>query len=166
MTKTVITAFSAALLITSVAGSGHSLSPRAKPEKSKQVRQRLSELFAICQANNLKQAGAYCVYRGPDKARLWHDVYHVAAKEEREEINSICYRIRNYLEGSKSYEFDHFWCKEQLEGEWCAWEVLFRRTGSAETVAFAFLRVGTRYALGDIDRIAPTETDKRPEIPN
>ena len=164
-----IAACSAALLITSVAGSGHSLSPRAKPEKSKLVRQRLSELFALCQANNLKQAGAYCVYRGPDKARRWHDVYHVAAKEEeeeREEINSICYRIRNYLDGSKSYEFDRFWCKEQLEGEWCAWEVRFRRTGSAETVAFAFLKVGTRYALGDIDRIATAETHKRLEIPN
>ena len=155
MTKIVIATFSAALLITSVTGSGQSRSSGAKPEKSKQVKQRLSKLLALCQANDLRQAGAYCVYRGPDEARRWHDVYHYAAKDEREEINSICYRIRSYLNKSKSYKFGRFWCKEQLEGEWCAWEVLFTRTRSPETVAFAFLKVGRRYALGDIDRIAP-----------
>ena len=161
----VITAFSAGLLIASVAGPGHSLSSRAQPEKSQQLRHRLSQLFALCQANNLKRTAAYCVYRGPDEARRWHDVYHFAAKDEREEIESICYRIRNYLHESKSYQFGRFWCKEQLEGEWCAWEVRwFRRTGAAENVAFAFLKVGRRYALGDIDRIAPAQTDKRPGI--
>ena len=162
MIRTAIAAFSAVLLIISIAGPGHPFSTRAKREKSTQVRKRLSELFALCQANDLKRAGAYCVYRGTDRARRWHDVYHVAVKEEREEINSICYRIRDYLDRSKSYEFDHFWCKEQVEGEWCAWEVQFRRTGSAETVAFAFLKVGRRYALGDIDRIAIPKNEVQP----
>ena len=83
MTRIVMAPFIAVLLITSVTGSAHSLSSKAKPEKSRHIGQRLSKLFALCQANDLKKAGPYCVYRGPDKARRWRDVYHFANKEER-----------------------------------------------------------------------------------
>jgi hypothetical protein len=118
--------------------------------QSEQVGDRLHKLFVLCFTDNYKDASKYIVYRGADTTRKWKDVYDFDREDEKKEIISVCKEIKSYLEEGGDYELTDFSQEEESEGKWYVWLVEFKK-GSHRKVHFAFLKIGKKYALGDID---------------
>jgi hypothetical protein len=118
--------------------------------QSDKVGDRLHKLFILCFTDNYKDASKYIVYRGRDTSRAWKDVYDYENEDERKSVIDVCNRIKNYLEEGGDYELTDFTEEEESEGVWYTWLVEFIK-GNHKKVYFSFLKVGKRYALGDID---------------
>ncbi len=118
--------------------------------QSDQVGDRLQKLFVLCFTDNYKEASKYIVYRGEDTSRQWKDVYNFENESEKRDVIEVCSRIKNYLIEGGDYELTDFTEKEETEGKWYTWLVEFQK-GSRKKVYFAFLKIGKKYALGDID---------------
>ncbi len=114
------------------------------------VGDRLHKLFILCFTDNFKVASKYIVYRGSDTSRIWKDVYNYENEEERKSVVDICIRIKNYLLEGGDYELTEFSEDEESEGIWYTWLVEFVK-GKHRKVRFSFLKIGKKYALGDID---------------
>lgn len=118
--------------------------------QSEPVGDRLQKLFVLCFTDNYKDAAKYIVYRGDDTSRQWKDVYNYNNENERKEVMQVCARIKNYLVEGGDYELSEFTEKDESEGTWYTWLVEFKK-GSNKKVYFSFLKIGKKYALGDID---------------
>lgn len=114
------------------------------------VGDKLNKLFVLCFTENYKSAAKYIVYRGDDTSRIWKDVYNYNDELERKAVIEICKRIKHYLETGGDYELSEFSEEEESEGTWYTWLVEFQK-GDKRNVSFSFLKIGKRYALGDID---------------
>jgi hypothetical protein len=125
--------------------------PAAMGNSDERLKTRLTELFDLCQRDDLEAAAAYFVYRGPDKSREWKDVLNSHDAAEREAVESLCRRIKGYLDGSDSYQFGKVKVEREREGEWHALELSFERGDKTEIVIFAFLSINGQFAIGDID---------------
>src|SRR5262249_48442296 len=130
---------------------GASAARQQAPTTGEAVKKDLLKLFKLCSSGLYSKAAGHLVYRGPDKAREWVDIYHYQNPAERNEVESIVRSIKALLERSDSYKFSKFVKKAETEGEWYVWEVSFRRGEKEGKVSFAFLKIRGRYALGDID---------------
>jgi hypothetical protein len=125
--------------------------PAQMGDSDERLKTRLTELFELCQRDDLEAAAAYFVYRGPDKTREWKDVLNSHDAAEREAVESLCRRIKGYLDASDSYQFGAVKVEREREGEWHALEVSFERGDKTEKAIFAFLSVNGHFAIGDID---------------
>jgi len=118
--------------------------------QSEKVGDRLHKLFILCFTDNYKDASKYIVYRGSDTSRAWKDVYDYEKEDEMKSVIEVCKRIKEYLEEGGDYELTDFTEKDESEGIWYTWLVEFKN-GNHKKVYFSFLKIGKRYALGDID---------------
>jgi hypothetical protein len=118
--------------------------------QSDAVGERLQKLFVLSFTDNYKAAAKYIVYRGDDTSRAWKDVYDYYNEEEKKAVIDICKRIKNYLVTGGDYELTDFTEEEESEGTWYTWLVEFQK-GDKRKVSFSFLKIGKKYALGDID---------------
>jgi len=115
------------------------------------ARKSLLELFDFCGSGDYEKAAEYIVYRGPDETRKWKSVCDYGNAEEKKQVEGVCGRIKGYLTISDRFELGQFTTEEESEGKWLVWEVIFFAGEKKEKVYFAFLQVGERYAVGDID---------------
>jgi hypothetical protein len=99
------------------------------------------------------KAAAYIVYRGSDKLRAWKDFVQYNNKEERDETDGICKKVNRTvnLEGS-AYKIAKYFTEKESEGTWHVLIVSYTADGVEKKVAFAFLKIGKRFGLGDIDQ--------------
>jgi len=118
--------------------------------QSEAVGERLNKLFVLCFTDNYKSAAKYIVYRGDDTSRAWKDVYNYYNEDEKQAVIEICKKIKNFLETGGDYELSEFREDKESEGTWYTWLVEFQK-GDKRKVNFSFLKIGKRYALGDID---------------
>ena len=118
--------------------------------QSEAVGERLNKLFVLCFTDNYKSAAKYIVYRGDDTSRAWKDVCNYYNDDEKQAVIEICKRIKNFLETGGDYELSEFSEGKESEGTWYTWLVEFQK-GDKRKVYFSFLKIGKRYALGDID---------------
>lgn len=121
------------------------------PSTSEAVRQRIEELFVLCDAGHLEEAAGYVVYRGQDSTKKWKTVCDASSEECKTAVLGVCNRIGAYLDASESYSFEGYETGEESEGVWHVWEVVFVKGDDRQTAHFAFLMVEGVYALGDID---------------
>jgi hypothetical protein len=115
------------------------------------LKARLTELFNLCKRNDLDAAASYIVYRGPDKSREWKDILHTDNPAEKGAVESICRRIKGYLDRSEGYEFGAVKVEKESEGEWHGLEVSFRQGDKMKKALFGFLPINGQFAIGDID---------------
>jgi len=116
------------------------------------VKTAVDHLFAACVAGDCRGAAEHVVYRGDDAARKWKDTYDCGAEEEKREVLELCAELNEAMAGGGRYVFGAYQEEEESEGVWRVIEVtLIPASGKSETAAFAFLLIGGRYALGDVD---------------
>ena len=109
-------------------------------------------MFELVEAGKSNELAEYIVYRGDDKNRKWKDHCRYNVEEEKHQVQNLHQRIvSRYL--PYKYEFLKFFSQKESEGEWLIWEMKFETEDNErpKKVYFAFLKVGDRYLLGDID---------------
>lgn len=126
-----------------LAGCGDSGTPQERTEAA------LDRLIEACANSQGDYSGAegLVLYTGSDRDRRYQD-FASADGEERQMLNSACYRISRLRAGSDEYTITSFETESEPEGDWLVLNVQF---GSDTTAMFGFLDVDGRIGLGDID---------------
>jgi hypothetical protein len=151
--------FSLALIIPAL-----SLTAIAQNKKadSLQVAKTLHDLFGICRSvdfadpkvsslGTFYKAAPYIIYRGSNKERAWKDFTDYSTADEKLRVNEVCERINRTANQDSAYKIIKYFTEKESEGTWHVLMVTYKRKGVDKTTAFAFLKVGNRFGLGDID---------------
>ena len=130
---------------------------------SAQVAKTLHELLLICrsvdfadpkvkQLGNFYKAAPYIVYRGDDKKRAWKVMSDYTNTYDKKGVDDVCERInRTANQDSLGYKIIKYFTEKESEGTWHVLRVSYKKKGVEKTAAFAFLKIGNRFGLGDID---------------
>lgn len=97
------------------------------------------------------KASSYVVYGGADKTRAWKDFVNYANKDEQYETNNICKRVNRTVNQDSGYKVVRYFTKKESEGLWHVLLIHYKVEGVEKDAAFAFLKIGNRFGLGDID---------------
>jgi hypothetical protein len=122
----------------------------------------LKELFSICRSVDFKdprsfdlglfyKAAPYIIYRGEDKARAWKDLANYKNENEKKLVDGICERINGTINRDPNFKIVQYILQKESEGTWHVLLVTYDKKGITKRAAFAFLKIGDKFALGDID---------------
>jgi len=71
---------------------------------------------------------------------------------DKKGVDDICERInRTANQDSSGYKIINYRTEKESEGTWHVLMVSYKRKGVERTAAYAFLKIGNRFGLGDID---------------
>ncbi len=138
------------------------ISIMAKAQDSAKVAARLTELLAICknvdfsdpktsQLGLFYKAAPYIVYQGDDKTRKWKALADYTKADEKEQVDNICLDINQSVNQDPEYRITGFETNKESEGTWYVIHISYKKKDRIRNIAFAFLKIGDAYALGDID---------------
>ncbi len=122
----------------------------------------LKELFTVCRAVDFKdpqsielgvfyKAARFIVYRGEDKARAWKEVANYRKEEDKKGVDEICLRINGTVNRDTGYHIIKYLTEKESEGTWHVLIVTYNKQGVTKQATFAFLKIGDKFLLGDID---------------
>jgi len=98
------------------------------------------------------KAASYVVYRGIDKKRAWKEFVNYAAADEKELTDGICKRINRSVNLDKHYIIERYFTEKEYEGTWHVLIIKYKTADGKESkAAMAFLKVGDKFGLGDVD---------------
>lgn len=136
---------------------------QANKTDSAQVAKTLHELLRICRTvdfadpNVIKlgtfyKAAPYIVYRGDDKSRSWKVMSDYTKEYDKKGVDDICERLnRTANQDSSGYKIINYRSEKESEGTWHVLMVSYKKKGVEKRAAYAFLKIGNRFGLGDID---------------
>lgn len=127
------------------------------------VAKTLHDLLRICRTvdfadpnvtklGTFYKAASYIVYRGEDKKRAWKTMSDYKNDYEKKGVDDICERInRTANRDSAGYKITKYITAKESEGIWHVLKVVYRVKGVEKEAAYAFLKIGNQFGLGDID---------------
>jgi len=138
------------------------LNAQTNATDSLQVAKTLKALLAICRSVDFAdpktaelgafyKAAPYIVYRGDDKKRSWKDFANYNNPAEKKGVDEICLRINETVNRDSSYKIVRYTTEKESEGTWHILMISYKKKGAEKKAAFAFLKIGGRFGLGDID---------------
>lgn len=133
-----------------------------KKADSIKVAKTLHELLGICKSVDFSdpktstlgtfyKAAPYIIYRGDDQKRNWKDFTNYSNTDEKQRVNEVCERINRTANQDSSFKITKYITETESEGTWHVLMVTYQRKGAEKTTAYAFLKIGDRFGLGDID---------------
>jgi hypothetical protein len=102
-------------------------------------------------ADGFFRAAPYIIYRGADKNRAWKTFTNYSKAEDKQAVDEICMRINGSINRSSKYKIVKYSTEKESEGTWHVLMVRYQQNGEEKEAAFAFLKIGKRFGLGDID---------------
>lgn len=140
----------------------HPVEAQNENSDSTQVVQTLITLLEICKnvdfndpetikSGYFYKAAPYIVYRGEDKSRAWKTIANYAQPEEKAGVDNICEKINRTINQDKHYIIKNYFTETESEGTWHVLMINYLKKDVEKEIAFAFLKIGERFALGDID---------------
>lgn len=129
---------------------------------SAEVANSLKVLVAICKNAdwvagntaspvNFSKAAPFIIYRGADKNRAWKVFADYDNAEDKKSVDEICNRINRSINLDSNYSIIKYFTEKESEGVWYVLVVKYTKNETAKKAAYAFLKLGKRFALGDID---------------
>jgi hypothetical protein len=130
---------------------------------SAQVARTLHDLLRICRSvdfadpdvtrlGTFYKAAPYIVYRGDDKSRAWKVMADYTKEYDKKGVDDICERInRTANRDSAGYKITKYITKKESEGTWHVLMVTYKVNGIFKNAIYAFLKIGNKFGLGDID---------------
>jgi len=97
------------------------------------------------------KAAPYIIYRGEDKKRNWKDFADYSRDKEKKQVDEVCERINRTANQDSAYNITKYIAQTESEGTWHVLLVTYKKKGVEKTTAYAFLKIGKRFGLGDID---------------
>jgi hypothetical protein len=133
-----------------------------KQTDSTVVAKTLKSLLSVCknvdfadpettESGMFYKAATYILYRGSNKKRAWKDFANYSNGEERNDVDAVCTRINESVNRDSSYKIVKYVTQKESEGIWHVLMVSYTKNGIEKKAAFAFLKIGSRFGLGDID---------------
>ncbi|MEM0997630.1 MAG: hypothetical protein AAGN35_11140 [Bacteroidota bacterium] len=112
----------------------------------------VNQILEYAQKGENKKAADILVYRGDDEARRWKDICRYDDPQEQVFVDKTLATIQVIADGLASHDFTEFILEKEYEGVWYVWLVdLKYDNGNTNKQAFAMLKIGDRFALGDME---------------
>jgi len=108
--------------------------------------------LAIKGLGRFYKAAPYIVYRGPDKKRTWKDFMVYTNATEKTVTDGICKRIIRSVNLDEHYKVIKYFTEKESEGIWHVLVVSYKINEVENHASFAFLKIGKRFGLGDVDQ--------------
>ena len=126
------------------------------------VAKTLHELLLICRSVDFAdpkvtvlgyfyKAAPYIIYRGDDKKRNWKDFADYSRADEKKQVDGVCERMNRTANQDSAYTITKYITETESEGTWHVLLVSYKKKGVEKTTAYAFLKIGKKFGLGDID---------------
>ena len=131
--------------------AGFTSNAQANKTDSARVAKTLHELLRICRTvsfadPNVTKLGTF------DKSRAWKVMSDYTNAYEKKGVDDVCERINRTANlDSSGYKIIHYRTEKESEGTWHVLMVSYKKKGIEKSVAFAFLKIGNKFGLGDID---------------
>ncbi len=150
------------LLIASLIAVNTAKAQTKRPD-SLALAKTLHEILRICRSvdfadpkvtelGRFYKAAPFIVYRGEDQSRKWKDIANYSLPEDKKGVDEVCERInRTANQDSLNYRIIKYHTETESEGTWHVLLVNYTRKGTQRTTAYAFLKIGNKFALGDVD---------------
>jgi hypothetical protein len=98
------------------------------------------------------KAAPYIIYQGEDKSRKWKSFANYALPADKRGVDQVCERINQSAnQDSIGYKIVEYRTERESEGVWHVLLVKYKKNDRERTSAFAFLKLGNKFGLGDID---------------
>jgi hypothetical protein len=118
-----------------------------KPEFKKSLEEQVKRIILSVKENNSSVFAENLIYRGNDENRRWKSALNPNDSLEMAQANVFMERVSRYLEGCENFETAEINLERESEGIW----ILFPIKCGNRIMQFAFLKVGDKVLLGDID---------------
>ncbi len=149
------------LLIITITTSAFAIAQKKKTDSIAVVKS-FQQLLNICKDVNFAdpkttssglfyKAAPYIIYRGDDKKRAWKTFANYNAADEKKGVDEICTRINETVNRDTNFTIVQYRTEKESEGTWHLLMVTFVKEGREKKGVFAFLKIGRRFGLGDID---------------
>ena len=133
------------------------------PADSLKVVKTMKALLAICKSVDLNdpkttslgafyKAAPYIIYHGDDKQRAWKEVCNYANADDKKGVDEACYIINQTIGLDANYRVVKYTTKKESEGLWHVLFVTYKKKAVQKKAIYAFLKIGDRFGLGDIDQ--------------
>jgi hypothetical protein len=151
------------LLLMMAFTAGFNAEAQANKTDSAQLAKTLHDLLRICRKVNFADpnvtklgtfynAAPYIVYRGDDKTRAWKVMADYTNAYEKKGVDEVCERInRTANQDSSGYKIIKYITEKESEGTWHVLMITYKIKGVEKKAAYAFLKIGNKFGLGDID---------------
>ena|SRR5687767_13496691 len=97
------------------------------------------------------KAAPYIIYRGEDKTRAWKVFADYKHAEDKKIVDATCLKINETINRDSAYKIVKYHTETESEGKWHVLLITYNKKGSERRAAYAFLQIGKRFGLGDID---------------
>jgi hypothetical protein len=97
------------------------------------------------------KAAPFIVYRGDDKAHAWRTFVNYKNAMDRKAVDETCMEINETVNKDPNYKITKYSTEKESEGIWHLLSISYLKNGATKNVNFAFLKIGNRFGLGDID---------------
>jgi hypothetical protein len=98
------------------------------------------------------KAAPYIIYRGNDKTRAWKVFADYSKAEDKKGVDGVCEKINQTAnQDSSGYKIIKYFTEKESEGTWHILLVRYKKKAVEKTTAYAFLKIGNKFGLGDID---------------
>jgi hypothetical protein len=142
------------------AGTGVQLPPTPKPilepgkttEGGEPVKKAVEQLLDLAKVGDCAAMAPLLALRQSNTDQDWKRGMRYDTPTERAAVDKQCAQLQVIMTGLKAHTYKEFAQEKESEGEWNIWTVeMLYEDGSQEDRAFAFLRNGNGFILGDID---------------
>ena len=97
------------------------------------------------------KAAPYIIYQGSDKNRAWKKFVNYRIAEDKKGVDEVCTRIKETVNRDSSYQIIKYHTDKESEGVWHVLLISYKKKGVEKHAGFAFLKIGNRFGIGDID---------------
>jgi hypothetical protein len=115
----------------------------------------LKTLLKICKKDSVSIAkvniAPYIVYKGADEKRSWKSTCNYNKEEDKIRVDEMYTRLKKSTSLDSNYTIIHYLTEKESEGVWHVLVTELKKDGELQHVAYAFLKLGTRFYLGDIE---------------
>lgn len=116
------------------------------------VKAAVEQLFDFAKKGDCAAMAPLLALRNSNTAEDWKRGLRYDMPKEKVMVDKQCAQLQVIMAGLKTYDYKEFAQETESEGEWNIWVLDMQyEDGSKEERAFAFLKNGNGYILGDID---------------
>ena len=93
----------------------------------------------------------YIVYKGTDEERSWKSTCNYNKEDDKKRVDEMFVKIKKSIRLGSNYTIIHYLTEKESEGVWHVLVTELKKDGELQHVAYAFLRLGNKFYLGDIE---------------
>jgi hypothetical protein len=126
--------------------------PKTNAAGGEPIKEVLNQILTFAKAGDCAGMAPMLAYHEGKGSDTWHRGLNYEVLEEQLAAEKECAKLQVIVTGLQNHTFQEFATAQEAEGEWLVWKVKLQYQGEeTDERAFAFLKVGDSYLLGDID---------------